>query len=592
MPSSRFTIIRRILGISFKKPLLMSLSVLLATISSLMYFVPYLVIYKILKVLFLHSESLSGTSLISLSVIAVCSAILNVGLYFGALILSHVAAFETSFDLKILLAEKLAKLPVGFHLEYGSGRQYQLMDSGISNIQSFIAHKLPDMVISVVYPVTMILIIIAVDLRFGLAMLFGIAIAYVFHYLSMGRGGAKHMMDLYYDALEQMESASLECIRGISVIKAYGKKSSAFQKLDKSISDYTNMVIPYTRNWEKHMPWFFTLVGNIYLFLIPVAILTAPSSFDAWPDFAVRFLFNLILAPSLASIIPKIGRIMEEFMRVNADVENYHTLMAAKELPQPEGNTTADNSTLSFEHVSFSYKENADYPALSDISFTVSPGTTTAIVGASGSGKSTIASLIARFWDVENGRITIGNMDIRDMKINVLMDQIAFVLQNDRIFSQSIYDNIRCGKECTNPEDVINAARAANCHDFIEKLPDGYNTIIGSEGTYLSTGQIQRIVLARAFLKNAPIIVMDEATASQDEESETLIKEAITRLVDGKTVVIIAHRLNTISNADQILVMENGKIVERGNHNTLLEKNGVYSKLWNTYRKTLDWHIK
>ena len=584
---SRFAIIRRILAVAFQKPLCMAGSVLLAVISSLSYFVPYLAVWLLLQTLL--TGTAEGGGVLRLGVIAFLGAAVNVLAYFASLMLSHVAAFQTAYDLRLSLAEKLARLPLGWHMAQGTGKQFHLMGAGTEKIQSFIAHKLPDMVASVVYPVTMVALMLAIDWRFGLAMAFGIAIAYVFHYLSMGRGGAKHMMDLYYNALDEMENAAVECVRGVTVLKAFGRRVGAFQKLQDAIGDYTDMVIPYTRNWEKHMPWFFTLVGNAYLFLIPAALLTVPDA-AAWPDFAARFLFYLILAPSLASVIPKIGRIMEEFMRVNTEVQRLDEVMTEPDLPQRSNCAAPASPALEFSDVFFSYEADSA-SALSGVSFTAAPGTVTAIVGPSGSGKSTIAALIARFWDVSAGQISVGGTDIRDLSLDALMAQIGFVQQNDRLFSQSILENIRFGNKAASREAVIEAAKAANCHDFISRLPDGYQTVIGAEGVHLSAGQRQRIALARVFLKSAPIIVLDEATASQDAENEALIQDAISRLIQGKTVLLIAHRLGTVRHADQILVMDRGIITERGTHETLLAENGLYAQLWNAYCGTQDWHI-
>ncbi len=588
--TSRLKIIRRILRISFQRPVCMTCSVTLAVISSLAYFVPYLAIYRLLRIM-LASGAASGGATLRCGFVAFAGAALNVLAYFGALILSHLAAFHTSFDLKINLAKKLSRLPMGFHMEHGTGQQYRMMGEGIDGIQSFIAHKLPDMVASVVYPSAMILIILSVDWRFGLAMAFGIVLAYAFHYLSMGRGGAKHMMELYYGALDEMENAAVECVRGITVLKAFGRSVGAFQKLEDAIGAYTDMVIPYTRNWEKYMPWFLALIANCYLFLIPVALWTAPDA-EHWADFAVRFIFYLLLAPSLASVIPKIGRIMQEFMRVNTEVERLDKTMDAEEPAQGTENCSIKKPLLQFSDVSFSYNGDGTRPALCGVSFSAEPGTLTAIVGPSGSGKSTVASLIARFWDADSGSISIDGTDIRNMPFETLMTQVGFVLQNELLFSQSVLENIRFGNKNASFDDVVRAAKSANCHDFISALPDGYDTLIGAEGIRLSSGQKQRIALARAILKDAPILVLDEATASQDAENEALIQEAVSRLICGKTVIMIAHRLSTVRDADQILVMDHGRICERGKHSELLSSGGAYAALWRAYCGIQDWRLQ
>lgn len=591
MSESRIQIIRRILRICFQRPVCMAVSVLLAALSSLAYFVPYLAIYRLLQALLLTGSIPVGSAVLRYGLIAFAGAAANVLCYFASLILSHIAAFQTSYGLRITLADKFSRLPLGFHIREGVGKQFRLMDAGVDKIQSFIAHKLPDMVSSVVYPVTMVALILSIDWRFGLAMAIGIAIAYLFHYLSMGRGGAKHMMELYYGALDDMENAAVECVRGVTVLKTFSRSAGAYRKLQDAIGDYTDMVIPYTRNWERYMPAFSTLIANIYLFLIPAALWCAPDAAH-WAEFAVSFLFYLILAPSLASVIPKIGRIMEEFMRVYTEVERFDTVMETPDLPQSDKEPPIADASLRFSNVCFSYTGDNAVPALSGISFTAAPGQVTAIVGPSGSGKSTIASLIARFWDPDAGQITLGGADIRNMPMETLMSQIAFVLQNDRLFSQSILENIRFGNKTASTEAVIEAAKAANCHDFITRLPDGYETVLGAEGVHLSAGQRQRITLARAFLKDAPIIVLDEATASQDAENEAAIQQAISRLICGKTVLLIAHRLSTVQNADQILVMKHGQIHARGTHANLMENAAFYRGLWNAYSATQAWHLE
>jgi ATP-binding cassette subfamily B protein len=590
MGLSRLDIIKRVLRISFSKPLLMFSSVFLAAASSLAYFIPYIVIYDLVKALLSGSGSASNAAILRMGLMAFAGSALSVLTYFGALILSHISAFDTSRDFRLSFADAISHLPLGFLISSGTGKAFGIMGSGIEQIQSFIAHKLPDLVISVLYPVVLIVLMLTVNLKYGLSMLAGILIAYFFHYRSMGAGGAKHMMELYYDALEEMENAAVECVRGITLLKTFGRSVCAYMTFNKAVSDYTGMVIPYTRNWEKHMCWFVTLMSNAYLFLIPAALYAIDRGIDPTEN-ASDLVFYLILAPSAASIIPKIGRVMEEIMRVYENIERMDEFLLAPPMRESSAPERLDSHELRFSDVSFSYEENGTSKAISDISFAVPEGTVTAIVGPSGSGKSTISSLIARFWDVDHGTVTVGGKDIRDIPYDQLMSSISFVLQNEYIFTQSVRDNIKAGRQDASDVDVIRAARDANCHSFITSLPDGYETILKESGVFLSSGQLQRVALARAFLKDAPVIVLDEATASQDAENEALIRDALDRLTRNKTVIMIAHRLSSVINADQILVMDHGQIREQGTHEELLKKEGLYADMWKSYGRVLDWHI-
>ena len=592
---TRLQIIRRVLAVSFQRPFCMTLSVLLSVLSALSYFVPYFCAYKLIALCLQGGAEGLTANVLHYGALALSGAVLHVVTYFLAGMLSHLAAFDTSYDLKMLLARKFAALPMGFHTHSECGKKYAVMGSGIDGIQSFIAHKLPDMVSSVCYPACMVLMILLVDPLFGAALLFDILIAYVFHYLSMGRGGAKHMMDLYYGALDEMENASVECVRGLTVLKTFGKKAGPFRKFMDSVSDYTNMVIPYTRNWEKHMCFFVALLTNSYLFLLPVAFWKISHTTD-YREFALHFLFYLILAPSMASIISKTGRIMEEFMRVFEEIERMDEFLFQEDQKFGAVDQVPEDTTIRFSNVCFSYEEEKGrgktVHALNGVSFTAKEGTLTGIVGPSGSGKSTILSLLFGFYEQTSGEITIGGRNIREFSYPVLMRMISYVQPGEILFSSSVFDNIRLGKPDATDEEVQNAAKLANCHDVIAALPEGYDTILNEDSVKLSVGQRQRIALARAFLKDAPIILLDEATSSQDPENERLITEALSRLVKQKTVIMVAHRLTTVKNADHILVLKDGKICEEGVHETLLKNGGLYSSLWASYEEVLNWHIK
>ncbi len=513
---------------------------------------------------------------------------LNVILYVSALMCSHIAAFGTLYELKINFASHLAKVPLGFHIMIGSGKLRKITDENIEKIEQFIAHQLPDIVAAFVAPVVMIILLLSVDWRFGLAAILGMAIAFAMQVLLYGKDGAKEMMAKYQTSLENMNNASVEYIRGISVVKAYKQTVYSFQSLYKTIKEYTDMVIPYTLSWENPMSMYTTLINNIYLFLLPVGILIGMNTSD-YRKFAITFIFYLIFVPSIAGVLMKVLYVNSDVTRIFNGVEAMDKILAEPELKQPINPKTVDSFQVAFENVEFSYKKEAHIKALDGVNFCAKQGEVTAIVGPSGSGKSTIAHLTPRFFDVDGGKILIGGVDVRDFTSSYLMEKVSFVFQDVFLFKQSIYDNIAMGNPNATKADIENAAKAAQCHEFIEKLPIGYQTIIGTKGVHLSGGEQQRLAIARAIVKDAPIVVLDEATAFADPENEHLIQKAFEKLMKNKTVIIIAHRLSTVRNANKIIVMDHGKVVEDGNHDELVAKKGKYAAMWKTYNTTSSW---
>lgn len=514
----------------------------------------------------------------------------NILLYFAALMCSHLAAFGTLYELKVNFASHLARLPLGFHLMAGSGKLRKVMDENIEKIEGFIAHQLPDIVAAFVAPIVMIIILLSVDFRFGLAALLGIILAFVLEFRGYANDGAKMMMDKYQDSLEDMNNASVEYIRGITVVKAFKQTVYSFRRLHETIKTYTDLVIPYALSWENYMTGFTTLVNNIYLFILPVGILIGMGTKD-YKSFAIAFLFYLIFVPSISSIMMKIMYVSTNSMQIINGVERMDAILNTAPLLGTKNPKTSTSSDITFQEVTFSYGDDSENNALDHVSFQAKQGQITAVVGPSGGGKSTIAHLIPRFFDVTEGSIRIGGVDIRDMELSYLMDKVSFVFQDVFLFKQSIMDNIRIGNLGATDEQVINAAKAAQCHEFIERLPQGYQTVIGSKGVHLSGGERQRLVIARAIVKDAPIIVLDEATAFADPENEYLIQKAFEKLISNKTVIIIAHRLSTIRNANNILVMDKGRLIEQGNHETLIAQGGKYFNMWEMYTKSLDWKM-
>ena len=442
--------------------------------------------------------------------------------------------------------------------------------------------------VAVTAPIIMVVILFAMDWRFGLASFLGIILAFIVEFMGYGTGEMKTNMTNYQAALEEMTNASVEYVRGMPVVKAFNQTADSFERLKNAISGYTEWVLKFSLGWQNFMPAFTTIINNVYLILIPVGILIGSKTTD-YKSFVMTFLFYLVFTPAIAGILNKIMYVSESFMQINGNVERMDEILNIPILPEAKETKQPVSDDVEFQNVSFSY--SGKDMALSNVSFKAQHGKCTAIVGPSGGGKSTIANLISRFWDVTQGSVKIGGVDIRDISYEELTKHISFVFQNTFLFKQSILENIRIGRQDATKEEVIEAAKAAQCHEFIMRLPNGYDTVIGAKGVHLSGGERQRIAISRAILKDAPILVLDEATAFSDSENEYLIQKAFEHLMEGKTVIMIAHRLSTITNADQILVVNEGKLVESGSHEQLLEKKGQYANMWEYYTQSLDWKI-
>ncbi|MCD8397788.1 MAG: ABC transporter ATP-binding protein/permease [Lachnospiraceae bacterium] len=595
------------LAMTQKAPMVggMILSVL-ATIAS---FLPYLAIYFIIQEIvgaYPDFDALDVPKVLGFGGLALGGVLLNVLLYTASVALSHIAAYGTLYQCKINYVSHITKLPLGYHLKMGSGRLRKIMDDNIESLEGFIAHDLPNMISAFVAPVVMLVLVFAVDWRFGLAAFVGIIFSFLIYGVTSGGDKTKKLMEDYQTSLEDMSNASVEYIRGIAVVKAFRQTTFSFKRLYDSIKNYTKTVIPYSLSQELMTAALSAALNGIYLFLIPVGIWIGSSTND-YPAFAASFIFYLIFVPVIASVLMKMIYASVNAMQVGNAVERFDQILAEPEIPEKNTFPKPSVYDVVYDHVTFSYAEDCTTAkpqtesfqsqqekvnvaaALQSVSFTAPQGKLTAIVGPSGGGKSTIASLLPRFYDVEQGAIRIGGTDIRNMSTGDLMDTVSFVFQDNFLFKQSILENIRMGRPGATKEEVVAAAKAARCHEFITELPQGYQTVFGKNGVKLSSGQIQRIAIARAIVKNAPVLVLDEATSFSDPENEYFIQQALSELVKGKTVIMIAHRLSTVRNADQILVVDHGKIVQSGDHDELVSKEGWYQDLWSNYTKALTW---
>lgn len=583
----------RCLELASNKKGLVFLSAILSSLASIASFVPYIAVYFIIVSIIQVYPDLDGLNMsevMGYGWLALGGIIANILLYFLAIFCSHIAAFGTLYELKIKFSEHITKIPLGYHLTIGSGRFRKITDDNIESVEGFIAHQFPDFVASVTAPVVMVILLFAIDWRFGLASLVGIILAFIVQFMGYGSGAMKENMEKYQVALEDMNNASVEYVRGMPVVKAFNQTANSFERLKHAITEYTQWVLKFSLGWQNCMPAFTTIINNIYLVLIPVGILIGSNTSD-FKTFLMTFVFYLLFVPAVAGVLNKIMYVSESFMQINGNVARMDEIFNIPVLPETENSKKPENNDIVFDKVSFSYTGKENDLAIQNVSFKAKQGEITAIVGPSGGGKSTIANLISRFWDVTTGSIKIGNVDIRDIAMNDLMKHVSFVFQDIFLFKQSIYDNIGMGNPNATKEQIIQASKAAQCHDFIMKLPNGYDTVIGTKGIHLSGGERQRIAIARAIIKDAPIIVLDEATAFSDPENEYLIQKAFEKLMQNKTVIIIAHRLSTIRNADKILVMEKGHLVECGNHDSLIQRNGRYFQMWQHYTEAIDWKI-
>ena len=565
------------------------MSIVLSSLAAIVSFVPYYSIYMIIEVLlrsYWNGIDIDGLLLISYGWYAFGGVALNVVLYFMALVCSHLAAFGTLYKLKLDFATHLSCVPLGYHVLVGSGKLRKIMDDNIEKIEGFIAHQLPDIVAALVAPIVALVLLFYIDWRYGVFSVLGIVLSFSLQMVMFGNDGLIGMMEVYQKHLEDMNNGAVEYVRGISVIKAFNQTIYSFKSLKDTIASATQATMDYTLKWKTPMSLFITLINNLYLFIIPLGIILIVNS-DDYINTLIVFIFYLLLVPAIGSIFIKTMYTSMNSIRIFGGVERMIEVLDVEPLKEPIVEKIPSSFDIEFKDVHFSYNEDSE--ALKGISFIVKEGTICALVGESGGGKSTVAHLIPRFFDVSKGSISIGGVDIRSINSNCLMEMVSFVFQDVFLFNQSISDNIKIGNKGASDQDVIDASKAALCHEFIIKLPNGYDTIIGQDGNYLSGGEMQRIAIARAIIKDAPIVVLDEATAFADPENEYMIQLGLSKLLEGKTVIMIAHRLYTIKNADNIVVIRDGVVIEQGRHQDLLDNRVDYYNMWMTYKDAKGW---
>lgn len=570
------------------------LGMILAGLSTVLSMVPFVCIWFVVRDMLnaltagdIHLASQSSTY----AWWAAGFSALSILLYFAALCCAHLAAFRTATNMKKAAMHHIVTLPLGYFSQNASGRLRKVIDDNAGLTEDFLAHQLPDLTGAVVMPVAVLVLIFVFDWRLGLCCLVPLIVSFFFLKQMMG-GDNAHFMEGYMTALETMNKEAVEYIRGIPVVKVFQQTVYSFKNFHAAIEEYEKYASGYALKCRIPLTGFNVALNGTFILLIPVAgmILAGVSGQAAYQDVLLDFLFYSLFTPVCTTMMNRIMFAGEQLMAAKSAVNRIEEVLKEQPLPETNQPKQPKDASVAFENVSFCYP-GAEVKSLDQISFEIPAGKTVALVGASGSGKSTAAKLIPRFYDATEGRVLVGGVDVKEIDKQTLMNRIAFVFQNTKLFKDTLLENIRAARPDAAREEVLRAAEAAQCKEIIDRLPQGLDTLVGNGGTYLSGGENQRIALARAILKDAPIIVLDEATAFADAENEHQIQLAFEKLTAGKTVLMIAHRLSTIQNADLILVFEDGKIIERGTHETLLAADGRYASMWKDYQTSIQWKV-
>lgn len=571
-----------------KRKVLLPAAMLLSALSALAGMLPYILIWLIVRELLEYGEITSSGNVVTYAWWAAGMAVASIVLYFAALMSSHLAAFRVESNLRKEAIRQIVRMPLGFFDINTSGRIRKIIDDNAGVTHSFLAHQLPDLAATFLVPLVAAILIFVFDWILGLACIVPVIIAMLVMGFMMNAEG-RQFMKSYMTSLEEMNTEAVEYVRGIPVVKVFQQTIYSFKNFHRCIMNYNKMVFGYTRMWEKPMSLYTVIINGFVFFLAPLAILLIGYSGN-YASVLLNFFLFVLITPVFSQSIMKSMYLNQALGQASEAIGRLENLVAYEHLTVVEHPQPVKEFSIQFEKVSFSYP-GANQKAVDDVSFTIPQGNTVALLGASGGGKTTIARLVPRFWEATEGKVLIGGINVREIAPEELMKYISFVFQNTKLFKTSLLENIKYGNPDATMEEVERAVDMAQCREIINKLPLGLNTKIGTEGTYLSGGEQQRIVLARAILKNAPIIVLDEATAFADPENEHLIQQALKELTKGKTVLMIAHRLSSITDADNILVIDKGKIAEQGTHANLLGKQGIYYHMWNEYQQSVRWTI-
>lgn len=583
----------RLLELAGEKKTLMVWCGILSTLSVFFLLVPYISAYYVLAGLLRNAADISavrGPYLIRWAVTGIVGMLLGYFFMYVGGMCSHIAAYRILYGIRVKLSDHIGNLPLGYFNKNAVGKIKKIVEMDVEKIELFIAHQLPDLINAAAMTAAMIIIMFSLNVWFALACVIPILTGFFAQYSMMLGSKAKVAMKEYSDALEDINASSVQYIRGMPSIKIFGQTVHSFRKFYSDMLRYRDFCVSYTDNFQNGYVSFKVIILSLSTFILPVGLFFISGS----PDnigIAITMMLFLVLAPGISTPVFKLNNLAATLTMIVESVGRIDEMLDEKVIQEPETGNNPSAFDIEFHGVCFSYGGERGEETLKDINFSAPQGKITALVGPSGSGKSTIAQLIPRFWDVQRGCITIGGVDIREIKTTDLMDTMSFVFQDSFLFTDTLYNNILVGRPGAAREEVYEAAKAAQCHEFIGRLPQGYETLIGEGGVYLSGGEEQRVSVARAILKNAPILVLDEATAYADPENEYQMQLALGELIRGKTVLIIAHRLTTVCEANQIIVLKEGQIDDRGTHSQLLSHGGLYQDMWDAGMTSTDWQI-
>ena len=559
----------------------------LSAASALVALVPFVYIWKILRdVLNAAPNYAQAVNIPHYGWMAVLFAVLAYLIYIAALMCSHLSAFRVATNLRLEVSEHLATLPLGFTETFGSGKLRKIIHESTGAAETFLAHQLPDKYNAMATPIGLLVLLLVFDWRLGLLSLVPVALGFVIMSAMTGRRMADKMRQ-YGNALESMSNEAVEYVRGIPVVKTFGQSVFSFKKFKATIDEYEKWVIAYTKELRMPMMLYTAAINGVFAFLIVGGLLFTRNGVTS--EFLLNLLFYIIITPVISLTLTRIMYMSENELVVADALARVDSVLDAEPVPENDHPRHPKDASVSLKDVHFSYDGKTD--VIKGVSLKIQPGQMVAFVGPSGGGKSTLANLICRFFDVQSGSVRVGGADVRDIPKEELMDTISFVFQNSRLLKGSILDNVRLGRAQATEAEVLAALKAAQCMDIVEKFPEGIHTVIGTKGVYLSGGEQQRIAIARAMLKNAPILLLDEATAFADPDNEAKVQAAFAQLAKGKTVLMIAHRLSTVANADCIYVVQDGQIVESGTKDELCAQNGLFARMWQDYQASVQWKV-